>query len=71
MLRVVALTVALVLLPAVSASADPSPSPTAPPHVATACVNVLGHNPQTQGSPTQADPALANFLQVGQAFCGI
>ena len=71
MFRVAVLTAGLVLVPAASASADPSPSPTAPPHVATACVNVLSHNPQTQGSPTQAGPAQANFLQVGQVFCGI
>ena len=71
MLRVAIASFAMFLISAASASADPTPSPTAPPHVATACLNVLSHNPQTQGSPTQASQAQANFLQVGEAFCGL
>jgi hypothetical protein len=47
------------------------PSGGQPPHVATACANVLTHNPQTLGDPSQALPAQLNFLEVGQAFCGI
>jgi hypothetical protein len=71
MVRIAITTLAIVVISAGPASADPTPSPTAPPHVATACVNVLGHNPQTQGAPTQAPQAQANFLQVGEAFCGL
>lgn len=71
MRRIALIAFALIVVSAGPAAADPVPSPTAPPHVATACGNVLGHNPQTQGSPTQALQAQANFLQVGQAFCGL
>lgn len=71
MKRAVALTALFLLVPAAPALAAPSPSPVAPPHVATACANVLTHNPQTLGDPSQALPAQLNFLEVGQAFCGI
>jgi len=71
MRRIAVITFTLIVISDGPVAADPVPSATAPPHVATACVNVLGHNPQTQGSPTEALQAQANFLQVGQAVCGL
>ena len=71
MTRTLALSLLFVVATAVPAAAAPNPSPVAPAHVGTACVNVLTHNPQTSEDPNQALPAQMHFLAVGQAFCGL
>ena len=71
MSRTLGLSLLFVVVTALPAGAAPNPSPVAPPHVGTACVNVLTHNPQTFEEPNQALPAQMHFLAVGQAFCGI
>jgi len=62
---------ALVLGPAVTATAAPNPSPVAPAHTGTACANVLANNPQAGSDSHSAPPAQENFFAVGAAFCGI
>ena len=63
--------VALCVVAAAPASADPTPSPVAPDHTGTACASVLTHNPQAGESPHSAVTAQENFTQVGAAFCGL
>ena len=57
------------LAPAAGAVAAPNPSPVAPAHTGTACVNVIGHNPQAGPDSHSATPAQTNFGEVGAAFC--
>jgi hypothetical protein len=59
------------LAPAAGAVAAPNPSPVAPTHTGTACVNVLGHNPQAGPGTHSATPAQIRFGQVGAVFCGL
>ena len=66
-----ALTIAVSCLGLAPAVAAPNPSPVAPEHTGTACMAVLGHNPQTTPNATQAPQGAANFLEVGVAMCGL
>jgi hypothetical protein len=59
------------LAPAAGAVAAPNPSPVAPTHTGTACVNVIGHNPQTGPEGHSATPAQDRFAAVGTAFCAL
>ena len=61
---------ALAVVAAAPASAGPNPSPVAPAHTGTACVNVISHNPQAGEGTHSAPAAQQNFGEVGAAFCG-
>jgi hypothetical protein len=61
----------LILVPAVPAAAEPSPSPVAPENTGTACANVLAKNPQASPGSHSAPQAQQNFSAVGAAFCGV
>jgi hypothetical protein len=72
--RVSALLAVLVMFILASASpalASPNPSPVAPSHTATACANVIAHNPQAGPASHSAPQAQANFGAVGATFCGV
>lgn len=62
--------VAFAVVAAAPASAEPNPSPVAPAHTGTACVNVITHNPQAGEDSHSAPAAQENFSAVGTAFCG-
>lgn len=55
----------------VSAWAAPNPNPNAPAHTGTACVAVLGHNPNTGPGGHISPTGGANFGAVGAALCGL
>jgi hypothetical protein len=71
-MRLVLITVGLVVGLATPAVAAPNPSPQGPAHTGTACVAVLGSNPNAQPTGGHiSDVGGGHFLAVGQTFCGL
>jgi hypothetical protein len=62
---------AMLLLPAASAFAAPSPSPVATTHTGRACASVLSSNPNAAPGWHISDQGGSNFGAVGAAFCGL